>query len=151
MTNDSTKHIQSDRSDQSGVHSGGCHCGAVRFEVDFDPSQGATRCNCSICVKTAATSVLLKPAEFKLVSGEAALGTYEWGSKMSRRYFCKHCGVHCFGRGHLEELGGDFVSVNVNCVDDVDVSKLRILHWDGRHNNWMAGARPEPWPVFATS
>ena len=38
-----------------------------------------------------------------------------------RRYFCKHCGIHCFGRGHLEVLGGDYVSINLNTLDDVDL------------------------------
>jgi len=56
--------------------------------------------------------------------------------------------VHCFGRGYLAEVGGDFVSVNYNCLDDVDPASLDITYWDGRHNNWYAGTRPAPWPVF---
>jgi hypothetical protein len=57
------------------------------------------------------------------------------------------CGVHCFGRGHLVELGGDYVSVNLNCLDDVDPNQLSVVYWDGRHNNWIAGQRPAPWPI----
>lgn len=151
MTTDSTTVHALDRSKVAGVHQGGCHCGAVRFEVDFDPGKGATRCNCSICVKTATTGVIVKPEAFRLLSGEDALSTYEWGHKVSRRYFCKHCGIHCFGRGHLDVLGGDFVSLAVNCLDDVDLSELSILHWDGRHDNWYVGPRPEPWPIFTAS
>ena len=26
---------------------------------------------------------------------------------------------------------------------------LALVHFDGRHDNWMAGPRPAPWPVFA--
>ena len=33
-------------------HTGGCHCGAVRFEVMADVQKGAGRCNCSICTKS---------------------------------------------------------------------------------------------------
>lgn len=130
-------------------HSGSCHCGAVRFEARLDLSNGGSRCNCSVCTKTAVTSAIVKPDAFTLLSEESALGTYAWGGKTSTRFFCKSCGVHCFGRGFLAEVGGDYVAVNLNCVDDVDVNELKIIHWDGRHDNWQAGPRPVPWPIRA--
>ena len=128
---------------------GGCHCGAVRFAFEADLSEPASRCNCTVCTKTAATGRLVKPAAFELLTGEASLATYEWGAKISTRFFCKHCGIHCFGRGFLEEVGGDYVSVNLNCVDGFDPSLTRAIHWDGRHDNWQAGPRTAPWPVEA--
>ncbi len=127
-------------------HAGGCHCGAVRFEVNVDATAGS-RCNCSICTKTAALGGIVKPAAFNIVSGEESLSTYEWGHKMSRRFFCKHCGVHCFGRGHLEQLGGDFVSVNFNTLDGFDSLDAKVVYWDGRHDNWQAGPRGTQWPI----
>ena len=51
------------------THAGGCHCGAVRFEVTLEPDFKASRCNCSICTKVAQTGVIVKPAAFRLVSG----------------------------------------------------------------------------------
>jgi hypothetical protein len=126
---------------------GGCHCGAVRFEVELAPDFQASRCNCSICTKVAQTGVLVKPAAFRLLSGENERGAYVWGGKVSTRYFCKHCGVHCYGAGYLEVIGGDFVSVNLNALDDFDVNQLELVHFDGRHNNWMAGPRKTPWPL----
>src|SRR5262252_6433393 len=87
-------------------HAGGCHCGAVRFEATFDAAEGGSRCNCSICTKTSIIGRIVKPEAFALVSGEGELGMYEWGGKISKRYFCKRCGIHCFGRGHLAEVGG---------------------------------------------
>ena len=129
-------------------HAGGCHCGAVRFEVEIDLATGASRCNCSICSKIAQTGAIVKPDAFRLLAGEDAVTEYVWGGKISRRYFCKACGVHCFARGHLDAVGGDYVSVNVNCLDGVDPNTLEIKHWDGRHNNWQAGMREAPWPVF---
>jgi hypothetical protein len=128
-------------------HPGGCHCGAVRFEVEYDESAGAARCNCSICLKVGATGTIVKPGAFRLLSDESKLGHYEWGAKISRRFFCGQCGVHCFARGHLAEVGGDYVSINVNCLDDVDPASLKIVYWDGRHDNWQGGARATPWPL----
>jgi hypothetical protein len=130
---------------------GGCHCGAVRFEVETDLGKGASRCNCSICTKIAQTGGIVKPAAFKVIAGEGNLGMYEWGAKIGQRYFCKTCGIHCFGRGHLEVIGGDYVSVNYNCLDDVDPSELKVIYFDGRHDNWQAGPRDRPWPISAAS
>jgi len=128
-------------------HVGTCHCGAVRFRMQGELAAGGSHCNCSVCTKVNAFGRLLKPEEFELLAGEGNLTSYEWGHRVSRRYFCKNCGVTCFGRGHLAELGGDFVSINLNCLDGVELSELKVMYWDGRHDNW-AGARDEPWPVL---
>lgn len=130
-------------------YSGSCHCGAVRFEAELDLVTGAARCNCSVCTKVASTGAICKPAAFTLLAGEGHFGEYAWGGKTGTRFFCKHCGIHCFGRGHLPELGGDYVSVNVNTLDAVDPCSLTLSYWDGRHDNWQAGPRRAPWPMFA--
>ena len=127
-------------------HTGGCHCGKVRFEVELDATKGGSRCNCSICTMTAQTGAMVKPPAFKLVAGREDLSEYVWGSSMAKRFFCKHCGVHCYGAGSLEVLGGDFVSINLNVMDDIDLAIAPISYWDGRHDNWMAGQRDKPWP-----
>jgi hypothetical protein len=132
---------------ESKKYAGGCHCGAVRFEVDVDLSKGVGRCNCTICTKIAGTTTIVKPEAFKLVKGESETSFYEWGGRTGKRYFCKQCGVSCFLRGHLEQLGGDYVSVFVNAFDDIELIGMSVMYWDGRHNNWMAGPRSEPWPV----
>ncbi|AKF04605.1 GFA family protein [Sandaracinus amylolyticus] len=128
---------------------GGCHCGAVRFEVALDLSQPLSRCNCSICAKVAQTGTNVKPAAFRLTSGSSSLSTYRWGD-VGARYFCKVCGIHVYGDGHLEYLGGDFVSVNCNTLDDVDPNHdTKVIYFDGRHDNWMAGPRETPWPIHS--
>ncbi len=128
-------------------HTGSCHCGAVRFVVHVDLAEGAAKCNCSICLKLGAIGRIVKPADFTLVSGEDSLSSYEWGGRISKRHFCRRCGVYCFGKGHLDVLGGDYVSVNLNCLDDADPNALKVGHFDGRHNNWHAGMRDQPWPI----
>jgi hypothetical protein len=134
--------------DPTKRHTGGCHCGAVRFEVTVDATHGG-RCNCSICTKVAQLGAMVKPAAFTLLSGKESTAEYAWGGKISTRHFCKVCGVHCFGSGHLAELGGDFVSINLNTLDDVDPSEVSVVNWDGRHDNWQAGPRSTPWPIVA--
>jgi hypothetical protein len=119
-------------------HRGSCHCGDVRFEVVVDATSGS-RCNCSICTKSSVIGGIVKPEAFTLLTDEAKLSTYVWGGRTSTRYFCKNCGIPCFGRGHLEQVGGDYVSVNFNCLDDIDLRDVSLVFWDGRHNNWQAG------------
>lgn len=129
--------------------SGSCHCGAVQFRVTADLGKGGSHCNCSICTKLSQLGGIVKPDAFQLVSNENALSTYAWGGRTATRYFCKHCGVHCFMRGDLPQVGGAYVGINYNCLDGVELSDLKVVYWDGRHNNWEAGPRDRPWPILA--
>jgi hypothetical protein len=120
--------------------SGACHCGKVRIEADLDLAASSNRCNCSICGKLRAWTVIAKPQALRLLAGQDDLSSYEWGAKISKRMFCKHCGVHVFGRGFLEQVGGDFVSVNVAVLDvaPATLSTIPVRYFDGLNNDWMS-------------
>lgn len=123
------------------TYTGSCHCQRVRFEVELDLGAGTGRCNCSICAKSRNWSALVKPAAFRLLSGEDALGDYQFGSHVTHHLFCKHCGVRPFGRGNVPEIGGEYVSVSVACLDDATPAELieaPLRYFDGRNNNWWS-------------
>lgn len=44
------------------THHGGCHCGAVRFEVRAPARLTVQRCNCSMCSKTAYLHLIVPAA-----------------------------------------------------------------------------------------
>ena len=53
--------------------------------------------------------------------------------------FCKKCGTHAYHRGDLPQLGGEFVSINVACLDDVEpleLAALGVRYADGKNDNW---------------
>jgi hypothetical protein len=123
------------------TYTGGCHCGAVRYEADIDLAAGTTKCNCSICTKLRKWGTLIKPDAFRLLAGEQDLSSYQFGGKVGTYLFCKHCGIHSFSKGYLEFLGGDFISINLaslNNATDSELAGAPVQYNDGRNNNWMS-------------
>jgi hypothetical protein len=131
------------------TYQGRCHCGAVRFEVDADLGAPLSRCNCSICTKVQSAVAVVRPSALRLVSGEDRLTHYRQREGGNQFAFCSRCGVHLFAHGDIPELGGEVRGVNVNSLEGVELARLRYQYWDGRHDNWAAGSRGEPWPIGA--
>ncbi|MET0402937.1 MAG: GFA family protein [Cystobacter sp.] len=122
------------------TYKGRCLCGAVRFEFDVDLSAGTNRCNCTSCTKTGWWSVVVKPEAFRLVAGRETLGDYSLSEDMHAR-FCGTCGVRTFSHGDVPDLGGAFYSVNLNCLEDADLTGVPVRYLDGRHDTWAELAR----------
>ncbi len=112
-------------------HAGGCHCGKVRFEASVDLDR-TIECNCSICAKRGSILTATTAGKFRLLSGEKNLTDYQFNKQIVHHLFCSTCGTQSFARGKKPD-GTEMVMVNVRCLDDVDVSKLSPMAFDGKN------------------
>ena len=113
------------------THRGGCHCGAVRFEVRAPARLTVQRCNCSICAKTAFLHLIVPAADFRLLSGRDDLTTYTFNTGVAKHTFCKACGVKAF---YVPRSNPDGWSVNLRCLDAGTIEQVAHEDFDGR--NW---------------
>ena len=76
--------------------SGGCHCGAVRFTVEVEPSVELLECNCSLCRHSVYLHLIVPHDRFELSTAPDALTSYRFGSGAAEHLFCRVCGVKSF-------------------------------------------------------
>lgn len=112
-------------------YEGGCHCGQVRFAADLT-LDGLVACNCSICGKSGSIMAFVPATQFESIQGEASLVDYQFGQKRIHHTFCPVCGIRPYSRGTGRD-GQPMVSINVRCLDGIDVHQLEIkTRFDGR-------------------
>ena len=79
---------------------GGCNCGAVRFEVSAPPVT-ATYCHCTRCQKrtggAASASAVSAPGSVTVTAGEEHLRDWRLSDGLAKT-FCAECGSHLFAR-----------------------------------------------------
>ena len=124
---------EADRVSERTWRVGGCHCGAVRFEVELPPVVEAQSCNCSVCKKTGFVHLIVPESRFRLTSGGEALTSYTFNTGVARHLFCQVCGIKSFYRPRSNPDGW---SVNARCLDSSEGLDIRIEAFDGR--NWEA-------------
>ena len=112
------------------IHSGGCHCGRVRFEVDAPEEIQAVECNCSICSKTGFLHLIVPKSRFVLLQGSEYLSSYTFNTGVAKHLFCRVCGIKSF---YVPRSNPDGYSVNVRCLDEVAVDKIAVAAFDGKH------------------
>ena len=119
------------------THHGGCHCGAVAFEVEAPACITAQECNCSICSMTGFLHLIVPASRFRLLRGADALATYTFNTGTARHLFCRHCGVKSF---YVPRSNPDGYSVNVRCLQGASLVQVTVEPFDGRHWEESAAA-----------
>jgi hypothetical protein len=113
------------------TYQGGCHCGAVRFEIRLDrPIDTLIDCNCSLCTRKGILHHAAEDEQLTLLQGESDLALYQFGSGVAKHWFCRRCGIHVFGRPRNNP---DRYTINARCLDDFHAIRptVTIQPFDG--------------------
>ena len=111
------------------THTGGCHCGRVRFEVLAPAKLQVSECNCSICSKSGYLHLIVPAERFTLLSGKDSLTSYGFNTKTARHLFCSVCGIKSF---YVPRSHPDGFSVNARCLDPGTVEGMTVTPFNGR-------------------
>jgi hypothetical protein len=109
------------------THRGGCHCGAVAFEVDAPAHLVVSECNCSICSMSAFLHLIVPRARFRLLRGADALSEYRFNTGTAQHLFCSRCGVRSF---YVPRSNPDGYSINVRCLDRSSIAGITTEPFD---------------------
>jgi hypothetical protein len=109
------------------THRGGCHCGAVAFEVEAPARLTVSDCNCSICRMSGYQHLVVPSARFRLLKGADSLAEYRFNTGVARHLFCRHCGVKSF---YVPRSNPDGYSVNVRCLDPATIEHIEVETFD---------------------
>jgi hypothetical protein len=110
------------------LHTGGCHCGRVRFEVDAPAQLTVSECNCSICAKSGYLHLVVPRSRFRLLQGSESLTTYTFNTGTAKHRFCSVCGIKSF---YVPRSHPDGYSVNVRCLDPSTIERVEIEPFNG--------------------
>jgi hypothetical protein len=95
---------------------GGCGCGAIRFEIS-EPLVAAAYCHCTRCQRRSGTAVQasarLVPGSLTLTAGADQVGRWDAGSGMLKD-FCTACGSAVFAE---DRDTGAIANVRLGAVD----------------------------------
>ena len=110
-------------------YEGGCHCGAVRFEIEAPVDLQVEDCNCSICRKSGFLHLILPANKFTLIKGEQDIQTYTFNTGVAKHTFCRFCGIKPF---YTPRSNPDGIDINVRCLD-TKPNSVSVVKFDGEH------------------
>lgn len=110
-------------------HTGGCHCGRVRFEVFAPADLVVTECNCSMCAKSGYLHLIVDAAHFDLLQGREFLTEYTFNTGAAKHLFCSVCGIKSF---YVPRSHPDGFSVNAHCLDAGTATGMTVRPFNGQ-------------------
>ena len=129
--------------DEAPMLTGGCYCGAIRYEADGTPRH-ETNCHCSICRRTTGAPFVtwfsVQSTHFRIVNGlPARFSSTEKGT----RSFCPRCGTQ-IAFEHVDFPG--LIDITTSSLDNPDLVPPRYNTRTSSRLKWIVQAGlPEYW------
>ena len=120
--------------------SGGCQCGAIRYEVVHRDVLTLVCCHCRECQRQSSSafgmSLILPRAAFRITRGVLANWdrSRDLDETINRANFCPTCGVRIF---HDRGEGSSEVCVKAGSLDDTSVLNPAAHLWTKRAQSWI--------------
>jgi hypothetical protein len=124
------------------TNEGGCHCGAIRYELNGEPLHHAL-CHCTDCRRASGAPMVgwtMYP-EAALTIGKGEPREYA-SSDHGRRFFCGDCGTGLFYR-NADMLPG-IVDIQSATYDDPDAIPAQVHIQTADRIGWMADVHTLP-------
>mmetsp|Transcript_41356 Transcript_41356/g.50304 ORF Transcript_41356/g.50304 Transcript_41356/m.50304 type:complete len:217 (-) Transcript_41356:61-711(-) len=129
------------------THTGGCHCGAIRFQCRAPTHLTLWDCNCSDCRMRRNVHVIIPQNDMTIIAttgtgttappNNGTMTEYRWGSGRARHMFCAICGISPF---YKPRSNPDGWAVTFACLDEGTVEGVEVRRFDGRHwEEFIAG------------
>ncbi len=120
------------------TRTGGCQCGAIRYEVTGAPKQ-IVACHCTDCQRQSGSAfgmtMVVDQADFRLLQGD--LKTFRSESDAGRAKlgaFCPDCGTRIYRK---PEWRKGTVSVKPGTLDDTRGLKPTVHLWTDSRQPWV--------------
>jgi len=115
---------------------GGCACGAVRFESDAPPV--VTRvCWCRVCqylgAGSATVNATFKTESFRSTGTPSSHRFVADSGNVIHRDFCGTCGTSLYSRA---EVRPHLIGVRVGALDDPELARPEVTIWTSEAPSW---------------
>jgi hypothetical protein len=98
--------------------------------VEGDVDSGMA-CNCSMCSRKGSLLWFVARDKLRLLTPDDAASTYMFNKHVIKHRFCSTCGIHVYGEA-LGPGGAQMAAINLRCLEDIDLDKVPVKHFDGR-------------------
>lgn len=128
---------------------GSCHCGNIRFVLDWRPEPAeipARACTCSFCIKHGGLWTSCPTGALRVMVREPQrVHRHAFGTRTADFHVCTECGVVPLVTSRID--GRQFAVVSVRAFDDVDPALLRTTpaSFDGEAQDDRLARRQRHW------